>query len=76
MENKSEKRTITDVQDTGKRNETFIIRMIRERVMKMKKECFINHTKAFDKLRHEDLFELMGKLDLFGIYIRIDQTIY
>lgn len=35
--------------------------------------CFIDYIKAFHKVRHEELFEMLGKLDLFRKYIRTIQ---
>ena len=38
--------------------------------------CFIDYTKAFDKVKHEDLFEELGKLDLFEKDLRLLQSLY
>ena len=43
------------VEDAGTRNAIFVLRMITE-----------DYTKAFDKVRHNELFEDLGKLDLHG----------
>lgn len=42
--------------------------MIVDREIEMQKyinQCLIDYTKAFDKIQHENLFELLGKLNLF-----------
>lgn len=36
---------------------------------------FIDYTKVFDKVQPEELFKMLGKLDLFGKYIGIKQNI-
>lgn len=55
------------VKDTERRNAKFMIRMLSERAIQMQDVhlCFIDYTKAFDKVKHKDLFELLGKLDIF-----------
>lgn len=37
---------------------------------------FLDYATAFDKLRQEVLFELIGKIDLLGKYVRIFKNIY
>ena len=67
------------VEDSGTRNAIFVIRMITERAVEMQKDvfmCFIDYTKAFDKVRHEQLFEELGKLDLYGKDLRLMQNLY
>jgi len=67
------------VADSGTRNAIFVLRNITERAVEMQKDvfmCFIDYTKAFDKVRHEDLFEDLGKLDLHGKDLRLLQSLY
>ncbi|XP_071956957.1 uncharacterized protein [Antedon mediterranea] len=57
------------VKDSGTRNAIFVTRMITERAVEMQKDvymCFIDYTNAFDKVRHEQLFQELNKLDLHG----------
>lgn len=56
-----------------------MVTMVSEREIQMQKGvylCFIEYEKAFDKLWHKDLFEMLRKLDLFGKYIRTKWKIY
>ena len=55
------------VEDAGTRNAIFVLRVITERAVEMQKDiymCFIDYAKAFDKIRHQELFEDLDKLDL------------
>ena len=38
--------------------------------------CFIDYSKAFDKVRHEDLFQMLSKLDIDGKDLRILSNLY
>ena len=38
--------------------------------------CFIDYTKAFDKVKHEELLKLLECFDLFGKDIRILRNLY
>jgi len=67
------------VEDSGTRNAIFVLRNILERAVEMQKDvymCFIDYTKAFDKVKHEDLFEELGKLDLCKKDISLLQNLY
>lgn len=47
--------------------------------MQMQKDvhqCFNGYTKAFDKLLYKELFQLLGKFDLFIKYVRIIQNLF
>src|SRR5438552_17769286 len=55
--------------DTGTRNAIFILRNICERSTEVNKNlylCFIDFTKAFDKVRHNKLLNMLQDLDLDG----------
>ena len=61
------------VDDAGTRNAIWMIRMLSERAIEMQKDlymCFIDYTKAFDKVQHEELLKLLQSLDLDGKDIR------
>ena len=56
------------VENAGTRNAIFVLRVITERAVGMQKDiyiCFIDYAKAFDKVRHQELFEDLDKLDLY-----------
>ena len=38
--------------------------------------CFIDYTKAFDKLRHEEIMSILDSLNIDGKYLRIVRNIY
>ena len=66
------------VQDAGIRNATFVLRMLSERAIEMQKDlyvCFVDYTKAFDKVQHE-LFHLLEGLDLDGKDLRVLRNLY
>ena len=55
--------------DKGTRNAIFMLRMITERCDEMQKDlyiCFIDYVKAFDKVQHARLFEILQELDVTG----------
>ena len=57
------------MKDTGTRNAIFILRNLCERMIEENKTlylCFIDYTKAFDRVQHGNLIELLQKLDLDG----------
>ena len=56
------------LEDAGTRKAIFVLRVITERAVEMQKDiymCFIDYVKAFDKVRHQELFEDLDKLDLY-----------
>ena len=56
------------MEDAGTRNAIFVLRVITKRPVEMQKDiymCFIDYAKAFDKVRHQELFEDLDKLDLY-----------
>src|SRR5437870_6695400 len=65
--------------DTGTRNAIFILRNICERTVEVNKNlylCFIDFTKAFDKVRHNKLRNMLQDLDLDGKDIRLVRNLY
>ena len=57
------------MQDKGTRYSIFTLRMITERCVKMQKGvyiCFVDCSKAFDKVQHATLFEILQELDVNG----------
>ncbi|XP_069993113.1 uncharacterized protein [Penaeus vannamei] len=67
------------VEDAGTRNAIFMIRMLSERAIEMQKDlyvCFIDYTKAFDKVQHAELLKMLETLDLDGKDIRLIRNLY
>jgi hypothetical protein len=65
--------------DKGTRNAIFILRMIIERSIEVKHDlylCFLDYTKAFDKVKHDNLFQILEKLDIDGKDLRIIRNLY
>ena len=53
--------------ETETRNAIFIIKMLAEGALEVLKDlsiCYIDYTKAFDKVKHEHLFDVLERLDL------------
>ena len=49
------------VEDKGTRNAIYMLRTLTERAIEIQKDlylCFIDYTKAFDKLRHEEIMSV------------------
>ena len=67
------------VEDAGTRNAIFVLRMITERAVEMQKDifiCVIDYSKAFDKVRHDELFEDLRKLGLHGKDLQLLQSLH
>ena len=67
------------VEDSGTRNAIFMVRMISERAIEMQKDvymCFIDYTKAFDNVKHDELFKLLSTLDINGKDLRLIRNLY
>ena len=67
------------MKDTGTRNAIFTLRMICERSIEMQKDiylCFIDYTKAFDKVKHVQLLDMLQDLDIDGKDIRLLRNLY
>src|SRR5207244_2897663 len=65
--------------DTGTRNAIFILKNICERSIEVNKDlylCFIDFTKAFDRVRHTKLLNMLQDLDLDGKDIRLVRNLY
>jgi len=67
------------VEDAGTRNAFFMVRMLSERAIEMQNYlymCFIDYTKAFDKVQHAELLKMLETLDLDGKDIRLIRNLY
>ena len=67
------------VEDKSTRNAIFIVCMISERVIEMQKNlylCFIDYAKAFDKVKHEQLINMLDFLDIDDKDLRVVRNLY
>ena len=79
MRQRIKKGQFSFVQDAGIRYAIFVLRMLSERAIEVQKDlyvCFIDYTKAFDKVQHEEPFHLLQALDLYGKDPRVLQNLY
>ena len=61
------------MQGKGTRNAILIVRSIIERMIEMQREvymCFIDFEKAFDKVKHQELIDILKNINLDGKDIR------
>ncbi|GFO14926.1 RNA-directed DNA polymerase from mobile element jockey-like [Plakobranchus ocellatus] len=62
------------IPDKGTRNAIFTLSVLMERCIEMQKDlhlCFIDYSRAFDKVRHVELLRVLGKLDIDGKDLRV-----
>ena len=67
------------VSDSGTRNAIFTLQTLMERSLDVQKDlylCFIDYSKAFDKVRHEELFKILARFNIDGKDLRILQNLY
>jgi len=67
------------VEGKGTVNAIYMLRMIIERSIEVHKDlylCFIDYTKAFDKVQHEKLMQILENLDIDGKDLRIIKNMY
>ena len=67
------------VPDKSTRNAIFTLSMLAERCIEMQRDlylCFIDYSKAFDKVRHEKLFNILEHLDIVGKDLRVIRNLY
>ena len=65
--------------DRGTRNAIFTLNMLLERSIEVQKYiylCFIDYSKAFDKVRHDDLFAILKGLNIDAKDLRILRNLY
>ena len=65
--------------DKSTRNAIFILRILIERTIEVKHDiylCFLDYTKAFDKVKHGNLFQILEKLDIDGKDLRLVRNLY
>ena len=68
------------VKDKGTRNANiYMLRPLTERAIEIQRDlylCFIDYTKTFDKLRHEEIMSIFDSLNIDGKDLRIVRNIY
>ena len=65
--------------DKSTRNAIFIIRMLIERTIEVTHDiylCFLDYKNAFDKVKHDNLFQILEKLDIDGKDLRLVRNLY
>ena len=65
--------------DKGTRNAIFALRTLMERAIEVQKDlylCFIDYSKAFDKVRHSDLFDILLRHNCDGKDLRVIRNLY
>ena len=67
------------VEGKGRTNAIFNLRTLIERALEIQKDvylCFIDYTKAFDRVRHDEIIKELTKLRIDGKDIRIIKNVY
>ena len=67
------------VEGKGTTNAIFILRTLIERALEIQKDvylCFIDYTKAFDGVRHNEIIKELTKLKIDGKDLRIIKNMY
>ncbi|KAK3784412.1 hypothetical protein RRG08_039413 [Elysia crispata] len=67
------------IEGKGTANAIYIPRQIIERTLEVNKDlyvCFIDYTKAFDRVRHEEIITILQQLNIDGKDLRIIKNIY
>ena len=67
------------VEGKGTTNAIFILRTLIERALEIQKDvylCFIDYTKAFDRVRHDEIIKEQTKLKINGKDLRIIKNMY
>ena len=64
------------VEDAGTRNAIFVLREREQQKCRNTYMCFIDYAKGFDKVRHQELFENLDKLDLYRKDVPLLASLY
>ncbi|GFN99336.1 multidrug resistance-associated protein 1 [Plakobranchus ocellatus] len=67
------------VEDKGTSNAIYILRTLIERALEVQKDvylCFIDYTKAFDRVQHDEIITQLKQLNIGGKDLRIIKTMY
>ena len=63
----------------GTRNAIFTLRMLSERAIEVQRDlyiCFVDFTKAFDKVKHKEMIKMLEKIKLDNKDIRVIKNLY
>ena len=63
----------------GNNNVLFSLRVLSERALEVQKDvcvCFVDYEKAFDKVKHVDLFNMLKAADLDGKDVQLMRNLY
>ena len=67
------------IADKGTRNAIFSLRTLMERAIEVQKDlylCLIDYTKALDKVKHSDLFDILLRHNCDGKDLRVIRNLY
>ncbi|GFO42984.1 endonuclease-reverse transcriptase [Plakobranchus ocellatus] len=67
------------VEGKGTTNAIYILRTLIERALEVQKDvylCFIDYTKAFDRVRHDEIIKQLTQLKIDGKDLRIIKNMY
>ncbi|GFO04703.1 endonuclease-reverse transcriptase [Plakobranchus ocellatus] len=67
------------VEDKGTSDAIYILRTLIERALEVQKDvylCFIDYSKAFDRVRHDEIITQLKQLNMDGKDLRIIKTMY
>ena len=67
------------MRDRETRNATFLLKMLSERAIQHQRDVFmvfIDHKKAFDKVRHQDLSKMLEKVQIDDKDLRVIRNLY
>ena len=67
------------MKDCGTSNTIFVLHLLGERAIERQQDlylCFIDFQKAFDKVRHTELFKILAKIQLDDKDMQIIRSVY
>ena len=67
------------MKDRGTSNAIFVLRTLGERAIEHQQDlylCFIDYQKAFDKVRHKELFKMLANIQIDNKDMRIVRSVY
>jgi len=65
--------------DKGTRNAVFVLKNIAERAIEVQKDlylAFIDYKKAFDRVRHDEILDMLNKINMDDKDLRLIQNLY
>ena len=67
------------MQDKGTRNAIYILRTLAERAIEMQRDIFLSfiyYSRAFDRVKCEELMQILSELDIDGKDLRLIGNLY